>query len=109
MVALKRRLQGIHRSRARRDLVFLSAARFDQQVTTKPHRDGGPEECFLMLGYEPSQVRAEILISDFSRCAQDMGMTPGQWLEAHNPMFRPGADLLRPYTTRVACYSSLEH
>src|SRR5438105_4148074 len=71
MVELRARLQMIQRSRAGRDLVFLSAGRFDQQVSTKFHRDGGPEECFLMLGYEPSPVAAELAMADYSRCAHD--------------------------------------
>jgi hypothetical protein len=106
MVSLKQLLQQIHQSLAHRDLAFLSAARFDQQVTTKLHRDGGPDECFLMLGYEPSPVSAEILLADYSRCAHDRGLTPSELLEKHNPMFGPGEELLRPYITRVACFSN---
>ncbi len=106
MVSLKRRLQAVHQSRRRLDLVFLSAARFDQQTTTKLHRDGGPDECFLMLGYEPSEVRSEVILADYSRCARDMQITPSEFLEQHNPMFGPGAELLRPYATRVEGFSN---
>jgi hypothetical protein len=28
-----------------------------------------------------------------------MGLTPAEFLEQHNPMFRAGEELLRPYTT----------
>src|SRR5687767_12260989 len=31
-----------------------AVARFDQQVTTKFHLDGGPDRSALVLGYEPS-------------------------------------------------------
>jgi hypothetical protein len=106
MVALKRSLQVIHELRAGRGLVFVSLARFDQQLTTKPHRDGGPDECFLMLGYEPSPVSAEVVLSDYARCAHDLRLTPGEMLARYNPMFRAGEDVLRPYTTRVACISN---
>lgn len=106
MVELKEQLRIIHRSRARRDLVFRSAGRFDQQVTTKLHRDGGPDECFLMLGYEPSPVASEIAIADYSKCAHDMRLTPNEFLGKFNPMFAVGEELLRPYTTRVACFSN---
>jgi hypothetical protein len=106
MIALKRELRRIHRGRRGCDLVLLSAARFDQQVTTKPHRDGGPEECFLMLGYEPSDVRADILIADYAKCAFDMGITPSEFLDRHNPMFAAGERLLEAYTTRVRCFSN---
>ncbi len=36
----------------------------------------------------------------------EMGLTPAEFLERHNPMFRPGEALLRPYTTPVAGFSS---
>ncbi len=106
MVSLKRRLQTVHQSRRRLDLVFLSAARFDQQTTTKLHRDGGPDESFLMLGYEPSEVRSEVVLADYSRCARDMQITPAEFLEQHNPMFGPGAELLKPYATHVEQFSN---
>jgi len=106
MVSLKWRLQAVHQVRRSRDLVFLSAARFDQQTTTKLHRDGGPDECFLMLGYEPTEVRSEVVLADYSRCARDRKLTPTEFLEKHNPMFGPGAELLQPYTTRVEPFSN---
>lgn len=106
MLSLKAAMRAIHSARTGRDLVYLSAARFDQQVTTKLHRDSGPAECFLMLGYEPSPVSAELALADFSLCAHEMGLTPEQLLARHNPMFGPGEDLLRPYTVPVECFSS---
>src|SRR4051794_10445163 len=41
-----------------RKLRFLSLGHFDQQNTTKPHRDGAPDESILVLGYEPSDVQS---------------------------------------------------
>src|SRR5262249_20626061 len=76
------------------------------QASTKPHRDGGPAECFLMLGYEPSEVRSELALCDYARCGFESGITPGEFLERHNPMFAPGEQLLQPYTTPVACFSN---
>lgn len=104
ILALERAMQPLHRARLGRDLVLLSAGRFDQQATTKPHRDGGPDECLLMLGYEPSTVQADLLMSDYSRCAYDLGMTPREFLDQHNPMFVAGERLLQGYTTRVSCF-----
>lgn len=106
MLDLKRALEAIHRRRASRNLTFVSLARFDQQVTTKLHRDGGPDESLLMLGYEPSSIRSEVAIADYSACAHDLGLTPSELLAKHNPMFGPGAELLKPYTTPVACLSN---
>lgn len=62
-----------------------------------------------MLGYEPSPVTAAIHIADFSKCAFDLGMTPGEFLEHHNPMFGPGEALLQAYTTEVDCFSATSH
>src|SRR5262245_15051296 len=44
MVALKESLDGLYRERTGQRLAYLSMARFDQQVTTKFHLDGAPEE-----------------------------------------------------------------
>lgn len=109
MLSLKRAMHRLHAVRTGRDLVYLSAARFDQQVTTKLHRDSGPDECFLMLGYEPSPVSADLAVADFSLCAHDRGLSPQQLLTLHNPMFGPGEELLGPYTTRINCFSNLNH
>jgi hypothetical protein len=106
MITLANDMRHIHDERSNDNLALMSCGRFDQQVSTKPHRDGGPEECFLMLGYEPSQIRAELLMSDYSKCAFDMGLTPSDFLEKHNPMFAAGERLLQDYTTRVTCFSN---
>ena len=105
MVDVKREMAVIHEAKAGKTLVYLSAARFDQQETTRPHLDGGPEECFLMLGYEPSAVDSEIEITDYAKCAFDLGLSPKELLAKHNPMFKIGFDILRPYSTRVPCFA----
>lgn len=105
MVDLKESLSEIHLRKWGKGLGYLSAARFDQQVTTKLHLDGGPPECFLMLGYEPSSVSSKIDIADYSRCAFDLGLTPEVFMQRHNPMFQSGYDLLRPYLTTIPCFS----
>jgi hypothetical protein len=105
MADVKREMAAIHESLTGNTLIYLSAARFDQQTTTKPHLDGGPEECFLMLGYEPSDVDADLEIVDYAKCAFDLGLTPKELLARHNPMFHAGNELLRPYSTRIPCFS----
>jgi hypothetical protein len=84
-----------------RRLVALSMSRFNQQASTKPHRDGGPPQSLLLLGYEPTPVRSEIRIADYSRCARDLGLTPLEFLDRHNPMFHASDNRLREYTTLV--------
>ena len=105
MVDLKRAMARIQESRTDSALIYLSAARFDQQETTRPHLDGGPDECFLMLGYEPSDVDSELEISDYAKCAFDLGLSPNEFMAKHNPMFQSGYELLRPYSTRIPCFS----
>jgi hypothetical protein len=109
MVDLKRAMDAIHAAKTGVRLVYLSASRFDQRDTTKPHLDGGPDECLLMLGYEPSQVESAIEISDFSRCAYDLGMTPKDFMARHNPMFAQGSKRLQPYTLRIPCFSPIDY
>ncbi len=109
MVDLKRAMAAIHESATGNTLVYLSAARFDQQTTTKPHLDGGPDECFLMLGYEPSDVDAELEISDYAKCAFDLGLSPKDFMAKHNPMFQSGYEMLRPYSTRIPCFSRTDY
>jgi len=109
MVDLKQAMSAIHESVTGMSLGYLSAARFDQQETTRPHLDGGPSECFLMLGYEPSPIDSELEVSDYARCAFDHGLTPMAFMAEYNPMFEDGRDLLRPYTTRLSCFSNSDY
>lgn len=104
MVELMRELAEIERTSTGRRLAYQSATRFDQQGTTKLHRDGGPDECFLMLGYEPTTVPSEVALADSARCAADLGITETELLEQHNPMFHEGEELLRPYLTRLDAF-----
>lgn len=99
MVSLKQHLNRLHEERHGKKLVYASMGRFDQQATTKPHRDGGPDESLLMLGYEPTSVRSRVSLSDYSKCAFDMEMTPSEFLDQLNPMFVDGQKALAPYTT----------
>jgi hypothetical protein len=105
MVDIKREMTAIHTSTLADSLVYLSAARFDQQESTKPHLDGGPDQCFLMLGYEPSEIPSALEITDYAKCAFDLGLTPKEFMAKHNPMFKSGYELLRPYATRIPCFS----
>lgn len=109
MLELKREMGAIHEIKTGKTLVHLSAARFDQQESTRPHLDGGPDECFLMLGYEPSAVDSELEITDYAKCAFDLGLTPKALLIKHNPMFQSGFEVLEPYATRVPCFSKTSY
>lgn len=97
MLALKDQLNEV----AERRLIFRSMARFDQQVTTKFHLDGAPAESMLMLGYEQSNVESRLFLADYTHAAFDLGITPQQFSEDFNPMFKKGEELLLPYTTEL--------
>ena len=101
MVSLKERLAVIHHGLSGRHLVYLSMGRFDQQETTKFHLDSAPDESFLMLGYEPTPVRSELAVADYTRAAFDLGVDPKTFLDDYNPMFSKGEGMLAPYVTRV--------
>lgn len=104
MVDLKCRLSDLHQTCWGESLEYLSLGRFDQQNSTKLHLDGAPERSFLMLGYEPTTVRSEFHIADFSRCAHDLGLSPPEFLRLHNPMFSNGAELLKDYVTTLSAW-----
>ncbi|WP_166819714.1 hypothetical protein [Thalassoroseus pseudoceratinae] len=87
-----------------RRLVTRSMTRFDQQTTTKPHVDGSELESVLVLGYEPTQVRSRIFMSDFSVCAGTQGLYPAEFLEKFNPMYAHGTKMLEPFTTELTAF-----
>jgi hypothetical protein len=100
MVSLKSQLSDVLAPIGKR-FVYLSLVRFDQQVTTKFHLDGAPPESLLMLGYEPSRVRSQVSLADYTRCAFDRGLTPEQFLSDLNPMFHRGNEALTSYITEL--------
>ena len=101
MVSLKERLSEVAVIRGGRPFAYGSLARFDQQETTKFHLDGAPDQSMLMLGYEPSRVRSRLFLADYTRAAFDLGITPQQFLQDFNPMYRRGEELLGRYVTEL--------
>jgi len=99
MVLLKDELARLDHRHRGRFLYYQSLGRFDQQATTKPHRDGGPDESILMLGYEPTVVQSRISLLEYSKCAFELGITPAEFLDRNNPMFPDGLNRLANYTT----------
>ena len=101
MLRLKLGLSDTGVRRGRGAFAFRSLSRFDQQVTTKFHLDGAPDQSLLILGYEPSEVKSRLFLADYSRAAFDQGITPLQFLQDFNPMYKTGEDLLREYVTEL--------
>jgi hypothetical protein len=104
MVSLKQELSRQFFEHDGRRLVYRSMARFDQQVTTKFHRDGGPDESFLMLGYEPSDVPSMLALADYTRAAHELKIDPKSFERDHNPMYRAGEERLGGYITRLEVF-----
>lgn len=75
--------------------------RFDQQVTSKFHRDGAPPRSLLLLGYEQSQVRSRVFVADAYRAAVAAGTTADEFLAANNPMSAAGEAKLAPFVTEI--------
>ena len=101
MVDLKRGLSEAGTRRGRLPFTYRSMARFHQQETTKFHLDGAPEQSMLVLGYEPSRVQSRLFLADYARAAFDLGITPQQFLNDFNPMYRRGEELLGRYVTEL--------
>lgn len=101
LVELKDALSDIHQNKSGNKLGWFTMSRFDQKNTTKLHRDGGPDQSLLILGYEPTSVQCEVSMADYSKCAFDLKITPEEFLERHNPMHEEGLELLNPYIFKL--------
>jgi hypothetical protein len=75
--------------------------RFDQQVSTRFHRDGGPAGSLLLLGYEPSRVASRFFVADAARAAEELGMGVNEFLAANNPLRPAGEATLAAVSTEV--------
>ena len=75
--------------------------RFDQQVSSKFHRDGAPPASLLVLGYEPTPVRSRFWIAAASAAAFQSGVDLKDYLSTHNPMFPAGEEKLAPFITEL--------
>lgn len=76
--------------------------RFDQQVSSKFHRDGAPLASLLVLGYEPTVVRSRFWVADVSAAAFAEPLPLNEYLAAFNPMFPRGEEKLAPFITEIA-------
>jgi hypothetical protein len=99
---LGRELAEVYRQDFGRALELTPQGSFDQQVTTEAHRDGGPDDSILLLGYEPTTVASRLLILDFSRAAAERGQTPAEFLARFNPTSAVGRQELEGHVTELA-------
>lgn len=101
MIQLKDGLSRIHRNRGGDDIIAVWLGRFNQQITTKFHLDGGPQASLLMLGYEPTAVVSQVRLADYSKCAAGHELSPLDYLNQHNPMLPAGERFLQPYIAEI--------
>src|SRR5262245_32148457 len=87
LVALGEALAGLYQAQFGGRLSWVSLSRFDQQNSTRPHRDGGPDASLLVLGYEPTEVPSRLWLLDYSKAAHERGITPAEFLDCCNPAF----------------------
>jgi hypothetical protein len=106
LVELKENLSRIHQATVGQALGWFSLNRFNQKTTTRPHRDAGPAQSLLLLGYEPSSVASDLFIADYSACAYQLGLSPVQFLEEFNPMYQKGKQHLAPYVMPILDFDS---
>ena len=101
MVDIKEGLSEKCKAAFNQTLDYYWLARFDQQKTTKFHRDNAPQDSYLMLGYEPTEVESQLLFADYSQLIDEYGLSADQYYELHNPIFKPGEQLLAPYVNEA--------
>lgn len=101
LIALGDQLDLYCRQELGTQLAYLSAGCFDQQSSTRPHRDGAPEESILVLGYEPTSVASRLFLLDYTAAALAAGTTPREWLARVGVACTGCEDALRDWTTEV--------
>ena len=87
MVELKRGLSEKCKEALQAELDYYWLTRFDQQKTTKYHRDNAPKDSYLMLGYEPTTVESKLLFADYHRLITERNIPVDKYYELYNPMF----------------------
>jgi hypothetical protein len=101
MIALKNGLHARLMSERGIALHYQWLGRFDQQETTKFHRDNAAAQSFLMLGYEPTLVKSRLMLADYLLYAREQQLSEAEYFAFHNPMYVEGEQALVPYLTEV--------
>ena len=109
MVYMKKALSGKCEKAFGYELDYYWLGRFNQQTTTKYHRDNAPEDSFLMLGYEPSSIESKLYLADYSKLVQEKEIPINQYYELYNPIFTQGESLLKPYINEVGEFDKNAH
>jgi len=85
-----------------RPFVVERVGRFDQQVSTRFHRDGAADVSLLLLGYEPTTVESQLFLHDPFRAAGEGSAF--EYLRRNKPMTKEGDDeLMRKVVFNCLC------
>lgn len=101
MVELKKELSKRCQKEFKEELDYYWLGRFNQQNTTKYHRDNAPKDSYLMLGYEPTKIGSRLFFGDYHQLVTKHNIPIDKYYELHNPIFKDGEDLLIPYINEV--------
>ncbi len=101
MVDIKQVLGNLCKVRLNKKLDYQSVGRFNHQNTSKLHRDTAMPHSFLMLGYEPTEVKSNMYIADYSRFIEDQGMTIESYFKGDHETNQPYGNLPKSYITQL--------
>ena len=101
MLKLKRGLSERCKNEFNEELDYYWLTRFDQQKTTKFHRDNAPTDSYLILGYEPTKIESKILFADYHRFITENNIPIEKYYKLYNPIFKDGEEQLTPYIKEV--------
>ena len=101
MLKLKRALAKKCEEKFKKSLDYYWMGRFDQQNTTKYHRDNAPSDSYLMLGYEPTAINSKLFVADYHQLITKEKIPIDTYYEKYNPIFKKGEEHLAPYITEI--------
>ncbi len=82
-----------------RPFVVERVGRFDQQVSTRFHRDGAADVSLLILGYEPTSIASKLFLHDPHKAAGDGSAF--EYLRRNKPMTKDGDEELLKHAVNV--------
>lgn len=71
LIKLKKELSVQCEQKLNKKLLLKSLGRFNQQHSSKPHRDTSVDHSFLILGYEPTNVDSKIFVTDYTKYIEE--------------------------------------
>jgi len=101
MVKIKNGLGKKCEEEFKRSLDYYWIGRFDQQTTTKFHRDNAPTDSYLMLGYEPTAINSKLFVADYHQLVSKENISVDTYYEKYNPIFKKGEEHLVPFITEI--------